>query len=350
MGSIQVLIHQEPCRLQFQKEGKVILNLSVSNQVNQIDQEGNSYQISFSDSSLDFEISDQRIIFNWQGKAITAKISVDTYWFGMGNLVHQRWPLNQLMLPLSDFITSDTGVTGLSTLVSPAWLTDNGLAIIVESPVKVGLNQPPPKLVKRHAAIPGEYIPFDRRPWFDKNKAGDKHLTLSGDDLHFEVLVADDLVTAFDALVKEVGHPQKTPPLELMAEPIWTTWARYKDKIDQVTVLGFAREIIDHDYPYQVMEIDDRWQIAYGDFEFDPERFPDPKKMVDELHALGFKVTLWIIPYLHPQSKAAKEGAAKGYLVKNAGGEPYKIKWWQGAGYLLDVTNPDAMAWFDNWL
>lgn len=38
------------------------------------------------------------------------------------------------------------------------------------------------------------------------------------------------------------------------------------------------------------MEIDDRWQAAYGDLEFDSAKFPDAPGMVRQLHALGFKV------------------------------------------------------------
>ena len=55
-------------------------------------------------------------------------------------------------------------------------------------------------------------------------------------------------------------------------------------------VLRYAREICDWGLARSVMEIDDRWQTRYGDIEFDPRKFPDPKAMVDELHALGFKV------------------------------------------------------------
>ena len=39
-----------------------------------------------------------------------------------------------------------------------------------------------------------------------------------------------------------------------------------------------------------VMEIDDRWQAAYGDLEFDSAKFPDAPGMVRQLHAMGFKV------------------------------------------------------------
>ncbi|MGD8458176.1 MAG: glycoside hydrolase family 31 protein [Anaerolineales bacterium] len=350
MNSIEVRIRQKTFRLIFHREGSNLLTLSAPTEALEVMQSEAGYQFTFDEAALNLEISDNEISFKWQGRDISNRIVMDGYWFGMGNLNHQRWPLNKLMIPVSEMMTSDSEESGLSTLVSPTWLTHDGVAILVKSPFSVGLNQPPKYLIKRNANIPGEYIPFDQRPWFDKKGQGDMHLTLIGDDLKFDINFSADLVSAYDEMVKVVGHPEKTPPLELMGEPIWTTWARYKDKIDQETVLEFAQEIIDHGYPYQVMEIDDRWQSEYGDLDFDPQRFPDPKRMVDALHELGFKVTMWVIPFLHPRSKAAKEGSVRGYLVRDGKGDPYKIKWWQGAGYLLDVTSPEAMDWFGHRL
>ena len=171
-------------------------------------------------------------------------------------------------------------------------------------------------------------------------------ITLVGDDLKFDLHTSDHIIDAFVSLSKKIGHPPSTPPLELLGAPIWTTWARYKDRIDQDTVIEFAQQIRNNGYPYHVLEIDDRWQIQYGDLEFDPERFPDPKDMIRELHELGFKVTAWVIPFFHPHSNTGKEAVEKGYVAITASGDPYLVKWWQGRGFLLDVTNPEALSWF----
>ena len=52
------------------------------------------------------------------------------------------------------------------------------------------------------------------------------------------------------------------------------------------------------------MEIDDRWQSAYGDLDFDAAKFPDAPGMVRQLQALGFRVTVWVMPFVEENSAA----------------------------------------------
>ena len=57
--------------------------------------------------------------------------------------------------------------------------------------------------------------------------------------------------------------------------------------------------------------IDDNWQEDYGTWEFSPRRFTDPKGMIDQLHAMGFKVMMWMCPFVSADSadfKLAEDG------------------------------------------
>lgn len=53
-----------------------------------------------------------------------------------------------------------------------------------------------------------------------------------------------------------------------------------------------------------------------------------------------------MIPFFHPHSTLGQEGARAGFFAKDESGAPFPVNWWQGKGYLLDVTNPKALAWF----
>lgn len=120
--------------------------------------------------------------------------------------------------------------------------------------------------------------------------------------------------------------------------------ARYKMDVNQAKVEAFAREIAFHGFPRAHMEIDDRWSRAYGDFEFDETKFPDPAAMVRQLHELGFRVTLWVIPFAEPSSAAFAEGAELGHWLREPNGTVALVQWWQGRGSLLNVTSDSALG------
>jgi hypothetical protein len=214
---------------------------------------------------------------------------------------------------------------------------------------------------------------------------------------------------ALDALAHPSSpHPSAASPhssspaaldaLSVVRAPIWSTWARYKMGVTEQLVLAFANEVrcahlppslpldalhahspsrsVDwcspppsgisptpplllpltslqiaaREFPRSVMEVDDRWSSAYGEFSFDPLKFPQPRRMVEQLHALGFRVTLWVIPFAEPSAPAHAEGARLGHWVKDESGQPLAVRWWQGVGALLDVSSPAAVDWFEGRL
>lgn len=78
--------------------------------------------------------------------------------------------------------------------------------------------------------------------------------------------------------------------------------------------------------------IDDNWQKYYGNFDFKPEKFPNPQAMVAQLHKQGFKVMLWVCPFVSPDSPEFRELESKGYLLKKKGShETALIHWWNGS-------------------
>jgi alpha-D-xyloside xylohydrolase len=72
-----------------------------------------------------------------------------------------------------------------------------------------------------------------------------------------------------------------------------------------------------------------------------------------ELKAMGFKVCLWIHPYIGTASERFREGQEQGYFLKNPQGETYIVDMWGGwhpPVAMLDVTHPQAVAWFQDLL
>ncbi|MCD7935407.1 MAG: glycoside hydrolase family 31 protein [Tannerellaceae bacterium] len=143
--------------------------------------------------------------------------------------------------------------------------------------------------------------------------------------------------------------PSGELPAELFfSKPQYNTWIELIYDQNQADVLAYAQGILDNGFPPGVLMIDDNWQKYYGNFEFRPDRFPDPKGLMDQLHAMGFKVMLWISPFVSPDTQEYRELRDKGYLVKEKGSNrPAILDWWNGLSACYDLSNPAA---FDHYV
>ncbi|MBQ9339678.1 MAG: glycoside hydrolase [Paludibacteraceae bacterium] len=136
------------------------------------------------------------------------------------------------------------------------------------------------------------------------------------------------------------------PDSLFFTRPQYNTWIELMYNQNQEDILRYAHAIIDNGFPAGVLMIDDNWQRYYGNFSFKAERFPDAKAMIDELHQMGFKVMVWICPFVSPDSPEARALADKGYLLKSPDGGTAVLNWWNGYSACYDLTNPEAAKYF----
>ncbi len=260
-------------------------------------------------------------------------------WYGMGERLIQGWPLSHMSAASDPFGPADFAADGTLDISSPIWLNRAGVVLLVEED-----NGEVAVYVNRDGD--GQLTIIQRAPEAQHIMLGQPREQLPI-RLVLRVIVGDDIRASHRQMLSYAGRPAAAPPRELLAKPIWTTWARYKMAITQAETLQFADDILAHHYPHSVMEIDDRWQAAYGDLEFDQAKFPDPRGMVEQLHAQGFKVTLWVPPFLNPESGLFRQAAQHGYLLRHwSDDRPALSRWWQGFGGLIDVGNPAALEWW----
>lgn len=136
------------------------------------------------------------------------------------------------------------------------------------------------------------------------------------------------------------------PPKEFFSKPQFNTWIELIYDQNQEDILRYAQTVYDSGYPHGVVMIDDNWQEDYGVWTFHEGRFSDPKAMMDKLHALGFKVMLWVVPFVSPDCATFRMLRKKGAFVKTKDGETYIAHWWNGYSAVLDLSNPVAWDWF----
>ena len=149
----------------------------------------------------------------------------------------------------------------------------------------------------------------------------------------------------------------KAPDLLFFAAPQYNTWIELTYNQNEKDILAYAQSMLDNGCPPGVLMIDDTWQAAYGDWTFDGRRFRDPKGMVKKLHDQGFKVILWMCPWVSMDSPAYrlltrgidpfKVGRfPTGGLYRDAAGKVVPIEWWNGVSAMLDFTDPRGREWF----
>lgn len=152
---------------------------------------------------------------------------------------------------------------------------------------------------------------------------------------------------AYQAASRKYFPPSGVLPDSLFfTKPQYNTWIELMYNQNQEDILKYAKGIVNNGFPTGVLMIDDNWQKNYGNFEFRPDKFPSPKAMFDELHRMGFKVMLWICPFVSADSPEYRELNKKGYLIKNKNGKPAILGWWNGQSACYDFTNPDAANYF----
>ena len=345
---------------------------------------------------------------------VTVDMESSGSWYGGGHLMKQHWPLNRGCWEVGPYYPFDNGPNGVNTLIHPHWVTTGGLLVIAnpDTPyLHVGMNAPrrpgragarggrrararkwgvgiqnwtrqnlpmvdSPNLRTLYGEADGQlrlqarsnyecdFVTHPLRYW--RGQAEGAAAGGGGPPtMEFVLSVHENVREATRAALKTLTAPPRPPPEALIRAPIWTTWARYHEDVDQRKVLKFAREIIARGMPRSVMEIDDKWQAHYGDISFCRRKFPDPGAMVRSLHDLGFKVTVWVHPFVEERSEAYEEGRRQGFFivedetervrhalqmlgdVVTGGLKPGFFRWWHREPVVaLDVTNPRAVDWF----
>ena len=90
--------------------------------------------------------------------------------------------------------------------------------------------------------------------------------------LEYYVTLGPDARTVQRAFQKTVNKPTELPERSIIYNPIFSTWAIYKKTIDQEKLEEFLDEITSNGYTASNVEIDDGYEIAYGDHDFDPAK------------------------------------------------------------------------------
>lgn len=244
------------------------------------------------------------------------------YWWGGLSAVGHETPYNRL-----SSISHDLFGENLGNQAQPLLLSNKGRYVWCEQPIRYSFGKGVIEVTVKNGKI------------------------LSGKQ-------GSNLRDVYRFVSNEYFPPDGRIPDELLfTHPQYNTWIELMYDQNEEDILNYARAIIANGYPPGVLMIDDNWQEDYGNFEFSAKRFRNPKRMMDELHKMGFKVMLWVCPFVSADSAIFRELAEKGMLLldpqktqdilwANTSNKAALIRWWNGASACLDLSNPRTMKWF----
>ena len=148
------------------------------------------------------------------------------------------------------------------------------------------------------------------------------------------------------------NQPPDTSRQALTPQWAFEVWMWEDDVNTADAVWDLVNGCAEHGLPLRAVIIDSPWATAYNNFTWDEVRYPKPQQMIDELHARGVKVVLWMTCMINlPDQQADARGSSedlyaiakeKGYLAND--GKP--IEWWKGEGAFIDYTNLEAVQWW----
>ncbi|MBR6389178.1 MAG: alpha-galactosidase [Opitutales bacterium] len=153
----------------------------------------------------------------------------------------------------------------------------------------------------------------------------------------------ETLKSAYLAAAKKYfARPNAKLPNELFfSMPQYNTWIELMYNQNERDILLYAQNLEKYGFPKGVFMIDDKWMKEYGNYDFDPKKFSDPKAMISTLHKKGFKVMLWVVPYVDLNISEFADLSQKNMLVLSKYSQkPLHITWWNGKSAAYDLTNP----------
>lgn len=175
--------------------------------------------------------------------------------------------------------------------------------------------------------------------------AGEQIALEAGDEIYLDPLfigIGGDADSLWKVWAEQVATtaPPRVPEAPLTG---WASWYEHYADVSEDDVranLAVAASLDPGLAPLDVLQIDDGWSVAWGDWTAN-ERFPSGMAVIAaEIEAEGLIPGIWMAPFLVDRSAPVYLANAD-WWVRGADGETL-----DDMGYaVLDATQPDAAAW-----
>lgn len=137
---------------------------------------------------------------------------------------------------------------------------------------------------------------------------------------------------------------ERNPPRPLPAVPPtgWATWSTYYSGVSEQDVRDNLPLAVD--LGLEVFQLDDGWQVRWGDWTADADFPSGMGPLADDISAAGLRPGLWMAPFYVSRDSDTYAAHADWWVRKPDGDEIRFTNVSSGDYAILDVTHPDAAA------
>jgi alpha-glucosidase len=121
-------------------------------------------------------------------------------------------------------------------------------------------------------------------------------------------------------------------------------WSYYPD----TWLRALAQEFRARSLPCDALWLDIDYMDGYRDFTWHPQRFPNPRGLIDDLHAQGFRVVTIVDPGVKRDQHYAvyQQGISSSYFCKTPDGQVFHGPVWPGMAAFPDYSRAEVRQWW----
>ncbi|XP_046556471.1 myogenesis-regulating glycosidase-like isoform X1 [Haliotis rubra] len=251
-------------------------------------------------------------------------------WYGLITDKHGIWPMSKLIIKNATFYPKYP--VGQKRNRIPMWLSSKGVALFVDSNT--------PFLISVNTTEEQQFCMLSEFAFDD--------VGLGGSLLKYTICRGTDMKDAYhksqqhirenygDDLGPKVGKVIPNPVRALLSE----------DDIPEM-----RDQLVASKTQCSYVEIFWDWENETGDLQFNSKKLQKLQTLLDDLAGTDCKVLMPVSTLFTYRSKHFMEGMDNDYFLRDEMDIVTKMIKWRGKeGAVLDVTNPDAIQWFQGLL
>ncbi|PWK74138.1 alpha-glucosidase [Mucilaginibacter oryzae] len=277
----------------------------------------------FTNTGMPLSADDERYGTTWQGERVITyrKIYADEKFIGLGEKA-------------GDLNRRGTSYTN--------WNTD----AVDYTPKTDPLYKTFPFFIGLHSGLTyGLFFDNTHKSYFDFGASTDEQMSwfgADGGDMNYYFFGAQGVAQIIEDYTWLTGRMEMPPLWSLGYQQCRWSYMSSDE------VLKIAKTFRDKQIPADVIYCDIDYMDNFKIFTWNKETFPEPKKMIDELKQLGFKLVTIVDPGIKIENgyKQYDEGLDKGYFATYPDGENYTGYVWPGRCHFPDFFREEVREWW----